>query len=1503
MKVLKATLAFVMGLVLGIILLVLAIGGTVVALGTTRTVGEIQSAVTDSEIISPDSELFGQSVLEAVQKALKDYQNFDDITLKLLYERYGIKLLNGISGLDFTQKSFYDTPLTSIINDLSLLLNDIYLSDIEAIADMDFSKYNLPILDENMNVGITKAIDNIMALVNDDLSIRMLKTKLNLDIGADGNGILSALQDVNLKNIGGLIDVLPIDVLLDADTDTFLPKGVLQVYVNVEGTSEEWEEVSEADLSNPDYAPALGIETYISGGMGGDDNKLVQKELRYIKKEDGEPYVDNSCYNEGWTCPEGAKVLRHRLYKPFDGDGSEGGKYFVLGYGNHLAEFSNDTNKFTLTFKDFISLDDIFTSGSGDALAKTLVKGGKLDLSGIKIYYLGKAAEGEEDAPKKYVESGEYSILEKTMEKNNLLRLPDAPTVDEEGNEVAPKHDYVEGRDRYLRVHLGEASPLLQYLNFLTIGDVRSDTDSILKNIRIGDIIDTDAEGTADILKALKDSTLDSIGSDINTIPFGSMFENDSDNSLLNAIKDFTLENIDEKIDTLKLGDILSEENKDNTLINALDARGCTIGNMGNALDSLTVGELLEIEYDVYEADEDKSTGTHYVKMPIYVKINDDILDLEQTDPESFERVFKNVYGEDVVRGDYTAADEATGAPETFVENGDGEYIRTYYYLYQDESYFEEHPEVVPYEKQLPASETALAVQSLARRGVPALEMGNYINKLSIGELMTVDKDSSQLFKTLARRGSTMDTIANDVNTLEVADLIEITDESSKIMQSLRDRHCTIDDMDTITDELTLDEILDITQDTYIPDDSGVYVRLTDPKGYVIYHDNPEHSDDWLTKYVKVENTDASGYDYVPYDPAKHEGMTVYVHSTYYTLYNPAVHTSPNIKNAEGEDVQLQPKSDDGSDKVQLFTKREYDASEDPTGENEPSSKILQRFAGSTMGDFSDAFNDIMLSDVLDIDPDIYAAVQQSEIEGKTELFKYIKDKRVYSVASEADIAKAKEGEETLYEITHNGTSTAILKKLAYVKVNDMASALDTVMKDMKLSEIIDIHEYDAINGLTEVEVKDSSGHVGVKEGDSAKYSGEDKRYFIPWDGQAKIGDRPIVYVYESTGKYIARNKFYYPINEGVESDVNKYLGTPTEVYFKYEQYKGNLVGDLLKVQSGNAYVKKDDVYVQNIALATYYATKSDWTNLFYREFCLSNEGVKLEKQPKKYNSIPGDYNDKIYVEILGNKTKYNPENPSHCDLQKYVLLEGGSYIVPLDEDGYEYSEGSDVRIGAQYARDVMILQADLKTAQQAAEANKYDTYGDKYKKVYVYIESTNQYEEYDESKEDHNQEGTQYYIMEIGYIAQYGEVFYESREASGKCYTALPTFYSVGTVEREHSSKILTLLGNRTIDDMNGAIESATIGDFMDVTPGTIFDDEAIRKSTLNKLGTTLASELSNMTIGKLLEWGSITSMDASVRNILNDVTLTAFFGALKYDIENGSITLDMATLYGVNG
>ena len=118
-------------MVIGIILFVVAIGGTLVLLATQMTVGQIQQAVIGSDsVISSDSEIYDKTVFDTVQSVMNDFQNFDKLSLKTLYEHYGIKLLNGISGIDFTNKDFYSVPIPDLINDLSIVVNSFSLYDI-----------------------------------------------------------------------------------------------------------------------------------------------------------------------------------------------------------------------------------------------------------------------------------------------------------------------------------------------------------------------------------------------------------------------------------------------------------------------------------------------------------------------------------------------------------------------------------------------------------------------------------------------------------------------------------------------------------------------------------------------------------------------------------------------------------------------------------------------------------------------------------------------------------------------------------------------------------------------------------------------------------------------------------------------------------------------------------------------------------------------------------------------------------------------------------------------------------------------------------------------------------------------------------------------------------------------------------------------------------------------------------------------------------------------------
>ncbi|MDE6060294.1 MAG: hypothetical protein K2G31_02330 [Clostridia bacterium] len=117
MKFLRHSLTFVMGMILGIIIIVIAVGGTVLILGTQMTVGKLQQTFIGEDIIKSESEIYNKKALEAVQYAISDIQNIDTLSLKTLYEHYGIDLLMGVSGLFFSDNVFYDQPITAVFND------------------------------------------------------------------------------------------------------------------------------------------------------------------------------------------------------------------------------------------------------------------------------------------------------------------------------------------------------------------------------------------------------------------------------------------------------------------------------------------------------------------------------------------------------------------------------------------------------------------------------------------------------------------------------------------------------------------------------------------------------------------------------------------------------------------------------------------------------------------------------------------------------------------------------------------------------------------------------------------------------------------------------------------------------------------------------------------------------------------------------------------------------------------------------------------------------------------------------------------------------------------------------------------------------------------------------------------------------------------------------------------------------------------------------------------
>ncbi len=564
MKVLRGTLTFVLGMVIGIILFVLAIGGAVFVVGTSVTVGQLQSNFTQEGPIAADSDLYNQTILDAIKNVVADVQGFSSgsVSLQTLYQHYGIAILNGISGIDFTTKAFYTTPVKDILNDLSIVVNSFTLDDMSKLADINFSDFNLPILDDNLNNNVKGAIENIMGSLNGDLSVRKIKDNFGIDIGTADNKLIATLQDVPMSSFGSVVNAITLDKLLEVDSDSFIPKGDNLVYQKVD----RYEEISKADLANANYSPALGIETYIASAIDtdgdGTTDKLVEKELRYIKKavkgEDGtesEKYVvDNSCYSEGFSADENETTFyRHVEYVVATNASASPASLYILAYANRIATFDGAT--YTLVSKGFVPLTDIAFVTTPD------VKGNKLDVQAVKY----KLEDGT------YEESETFYIMDAEITKDSMLRTLD------DGEDAGDKTPY-------LRIHKGTSAQVLQIVSNMSVVELQN-ADNLLDQFTIGDVVDTTKPDTAKAIIALKDCKLSEIGT---------------------------------KINDLKIDEFIDVDDASAPIMKALAKRECTLKDLDTVANKLTIGEVLDIKYDVYVEAADGA----YVKCDVFVPYN-----------------------------------------------------------------------------------------------------------------------------------------------------------------------------------------------------------------------------------------------------------------------------------------------------------------------------------------------------------------------------------------------------------------------------------------------------------------------------------------------------------------------------------------------------------------------------------------------------------------------------------------------------------------------------------------------------------------------------------------------------------------------------------------------------------------------------------------------------------------------------------------------------------------
>lgn len=708
-------------------------------------------------------------------------------------------------------------------------------------------------------------------------------------------------------------------------------------------------------------------------------------------------------------------------------------------------------------------------------------------------------------------------------------------------------------------------------------------------------------------------------------------------------------------------------------------------------------------------------------------------------------------------------------------------------------------------------SATSITIQSMARRGYLLNEVGEKVDSLFIDELIRVKADSAVIMRSLAKRGTTLNKFAHVADELKLSEVIEISADSARIMKSLVARDCLIKDLDKIANDLTLSETVDVKFDEFTPDASGKYVKVVGD-GYVFYDENNTLMQG-MQRFKK--DSSSSPATYVADDNGS------FVHDFYFTLYNIATHSDAT-----------------------LYT--HYDR----TAESGASSKVLQRLAFSNIGDFSTAFDSLTLGDVIDIDPDVLEVADAD--------YKLANPTVTYYAYDETNHV-FKRDETGVYYVSRAGESSAVLKRLAFVPVNSLSTALDTIIKDMLLSELIDVYEQYAVSVDTAYNPSSTLAST-IQETD---------RFIVNPLGYDESG-KAYTFVYNQFGKYIARDYAFIP------TPIAKLHQSGT-VRFAYKKLN-NLVEVGTAAKNGGVYYKHGEEYVDNTALCVYLASIGKFENLYTRESVTSG-GIEA-----------ATYSDaNLYVEISGEYTPYDSTKLTHLGFSSY-------FVKQTKTDGTKFY----VSTTTPNASDDTYYQYQGKNDDGSSKEPLYS-------KVYcenIYVKSAsgnyvfngNEYVAYDAAKHD----GLDRFDQVVGYLATANETYVK---VSGAYAIALPHTQSMvareGGMIREKSQAVIRMLSTKkvTIANIDSVIKTATVGEIMEVTPDSLF--EKFADSTINSLNANLQSTITEMSVGELMEFAGVASTNPIVRSALKDVKLKNFFSSLTFR-ESVGIVIDMEKACG---
>lgn len=600
-------LNFVIGMIVGMVLLVVAVVGAVFAAGSLVSVGQIENTL-GTDIFDDESDVNNKTILELVQSLIGDLQNMDELTIEKLRTDYGLKIPTEISGIDITPLFGYS--LLEVPDHLGDVVNNMTLRDVGEFLDMDFeTEYpDLRVLQDNLDEKVNVALDNVLSSIDDEkMTVYTIERDFGLSLGE--NNLITTLRHTPLSSFAAVMDNLPVGVVIDADSDLFVEKGAVRLYV----VADDYIEVPAGELTSPLADGTRVTETYIAGA---DENGLVYREMRYVMNDDGTYEPDNSCYASSFDAEANTETYyRHIVYTAYDSSANYGSDA-VFAVKTFLNDYVSDgAGGFVLADGGFLTLDTVYADTDGTTLNArilsdpSLVKNGEIGFATVPVF----ASVTADDGTVSVEPAAEYGRDPEAVLDDNT-RLDDNFTG-------------------YLRVHAGTADPPAQVIAGETISTIAGATDA-LTSLKLGEVLDID-EDSAKILQTLKDTPINKMSDALDTITLAdateivmSKYEKADNGSYVfvandgtvggEAVKDgekylgyFTLYN-----PTVHTGENIVRYDRtvgDGDASVALQRlAGTTIPNISAAFSGMVLGDALGVEVDTFAPVSEPQSGETY---------------------------------------------------------------------------------------------------------------------------------------------------------------------------------------------------------------------------------------------------------------------------------------------------------------------------------------------------------------------------------------------------------------------------------------------------------------------------------------------------------------------------------------------------------------------------------------------------------------------------------------------------------------------------------------------------------------------------------------------------------------------------------------------------------------------------------------------------------------------------------------------------------------------------